>query len=373
MKKSLLLSAVLVMATAYTGLTVAAEARVGTWNAMRLGNGDQKSYDALAAIASNVDVLAVQEVMNEEGIQSFEAALEKRTHESWSTLCSSPVGSRSYKEQYCFLSRDSAVKYADGAVSYLDRKHVFMREPYSARFRSTADGKTFALATVHIVYGQSAADRTPELQELGSYWTWLEQVYPGEPVMLMGDFNMQPEDQAFVALRAHAVPMVTTGASTLSSKDGKFANLYDNVWVNQAARVLISGVGIVNYPQMLGIGHEQARKAVSDHAPVFFQLGHAQLSSSVQMAYAQGPVPQVREISPRPADNDPVFAKPSNAVVTTASASSPAEVHGNKNSHIFHLPNGCPSYDKISSKNLVIFESEADAVAHGFRKAGNCQ
>lgn len=70
--------------------------------------------------------------MNDEGIQYLKLALEQRTREKWSSLCSSPVGSRSYKEQYCFLSRDSAVQYEDGAVSFLDRKHVFMREPYSA-------------------------------------------------------------------------------------------------------------------------------------------------------------------------------------------------------------------------------------------------
>lgn len=378
MKKTLLVSALLVLATAVSGFAGAADARVGTWNTMRLGNGDQKSYPALAAIAANVDVLAVQEVMNDEGIQYLKLALEQRTHEKWSSLCSSPVGSRNYKEQYCFLSRDSAVQYEDGAVSFLDRQHVFMREPYSARFKSLSDGETFALATVHIIYGKSASDRTPELKELGNYWEWLEQVYPGEPIMLMGDFNMPPSDPAFESLRARAIPMVTHGASTLSNTSGRFANLYDNVFANQSARSMMSGVGIVNYPAMLKVSHEDGRRAVSDHAPVFFQLGKAKLSSTVQMAYLQGPVQQVRQVALAPARNDAVFTPrvstaPVALATTTPSNAQAGSVHGNKNSHIYHLSSGCPSYDMISSKNLVVFGSEAEAVASNYRKAGNCR
>lgn len=370
----LLLSAVLVLTTAASGLAAAAEARVGTWNTMRLGNGEQKSYQALAAVAAHVDVLAVQEVMNDEGIQTLKTALEQRTREGWSTLCSSPVGSKSYKEQYCFLSRDSVVQYEDGAVSYLDRKNIFMREPFSARFKSIRDGKTFTLATVHIVYGKSAADRTPELQELGNYWAWLEQVYPNEPIMLMGDFNMHPGDAAFSSLRSQAIPMVTAGASTLSIKTGKFANLYDLVWANASARSMMSGVGIVNFPAMLGIDHAKARSHVTDHLPVYFQLGRVKLSSSVQMAYPQGPGQQMSRVATAPAQNDSPFTpKARAATVSTASANQSGPVHGNKNSLIYHLSSGCPSYDKVSPKNLVVFKTESEALANSYRKAGNCR
>lgn len=46
---------------------------------------------------------------------------------------------------------------------------------------------------------------------------------------------------------------------------------------------------------------------------------------------------------------------------------------GNKNSHLYHLPSGCPSYDKVSPQNQVAFSSESEAMAAGFRKAGNCK
>ena len=46
---------------------------------------------------------------------------------------------------------------------------------------------------------------------------------------------------------------------------------------------------------------------------------------------------------------------------------------GNKNSHVYHLPAGCPSYGAVSLKNQVVFDSEAEAQNAGYRKAGNCK
>ncbi|MBJ2215802.1 endonuclease [Pseudomonas carnis] len=48
-------------------------------------------------------------------------------------------------------------------------------------------------------------------------------------------------------------------------------------------------------------------------------------------------------------------------------------IYGNRNSRVYHLPQGCPSYSQISAKNRVEFESEAEAKGAGFRKAGNCE
>ncbi|WP_242634362.1 endonuclease [Marinobacter salicampi] len=48
-------------------------------------------------------------------------------------------------------------------------------------------------------------------------------------------------------------------------------------------------------------------------------------------------------------------------------------IRGNKNSKVYHLPSGCPSYGRISAHNIVPFGSEEAAVQAGFRKAGNCR
>ncbi|WP_446510150.1 sunset domain-containing protein [Photobacterium sp. DNB22_13_2] len=47
-------------------------------------------------------------------------------------------------------------------------------------------------------------------------------------------------------------------------------------------------------------------------------------------------------------------------------------IRGNKNSKVYHLPEGCPSYNRVSPKNVVNFHSEQEALSAGYRKAGNC-
>jgi deoxyribonuclease-1 len=49
------------------------------------------------------------------------------------------------------------------------------------------------------------------------------------------------------------------------------------------------------------------------------------------------------------------------------------DIVGNRNSHVYHLPQGCPGYIQVSTKNRVHFSSEAEAQAAGYRKAGNCR
>ncbi len=48
-------------------------------------------------------------------------------------------------------------------------------------------------------------------------------------------------------------------------------------------------------------------------------------------------------------------------------------VIGNRNSRVYHLPVGCPSYGQVSAKNRVEFAAAAEAEAAGYRRAGNCR
>jgi len=330
-------------------LNAYADIVVGSWNIQRLGHGDQKSYPALAVIASKIDLLAVQEVMTEEGMEKLERQLEKHTGESWSHLASHAVGMSSYKEMYGFIWRDSAVEYSDGAVVYLDRENHFIREPFSAKFRSKRNGTELALGTVHVVFGKGIKDRVPEIKELANYWEWMQDVYSGTPIVLLGDFNLSPFNAAWAPVKRHAVPLLTEGASTLSAK-GHYANLYDNIWVEPNTALVITDVGIIDFPKMVGWNHKKSRKHVSDHAPIYMTLGSATLSD----------------------DAVKVATMPSSDVVEGSRSSVAQEsIRGNRNSQIYHRPN-CPSYSRVSVKNRVIFNSAQAAETAGYRLAGNC-
>lgn len=326
---------------------------VGSWNIQRLGHGNQKSFAALATIASKVDLLAVQEVMTKEGIISLELALEKYTGEPWSHLASHAIGSSSYKEMYAFLWRESAVSYQDGAVVYLDKQDRFIREPFSARFKSKRDNSELAIATVHILYGKSVKDRTPEIKALAEYWLWMQEVYPNTPLVLAGDFNLDQSHAAWAPLKQYAKPLLTKGASTLSETPGKYANLYDNIWVERDSHLKVKQAGIIDYPKLIGWDHTKSRKHVSDHAPIYMALGNSKFdnaTASLAPFSAETVMPQT---------------------AARAQVKPVANIRGNSNSHIFHRPD-CPSYGSISEKNRVSFNSAQAAIDSGYRLAKNC-
>lgn len=77
------------------------------------------------------------------------------------------------------------------------------------------------------------------------------------------------------------------------------------------------------------------------------------VSTAPAVTVAQAPV---RQVSPQAVSDTAVVA-----------------IQGNKRSGVYHLPKGCPSYNQMSPNNRVTFSTEAEALAAGYRKAGNCQ
>ncbi|HEX7081634.1 MAG TPA: endonuclease/exonuclease/phosphatase family protein [Gammaproteobacteria bacterium] len=269
----------LVLVVAALALPVEA-ATLASWNIRHLGHGDHKRFDVLGAVVerASFDFVAVQEAMTAEGVDALEAAIERATGVEWETMRSHDLGRGSYKEKYAFLWNPEVIEYVDGAVVYLDVTDRFAREPFSARFRIRDSGLTFVAATVHVFYGHGVADRTPEIAAIAEYWRWLREIYPEEAdrIVLMGDFNLAPQHPAWAALRPHARPLIVEGATTLSSVDGRFANLYDNIWIPVRHRLPIAGAGIVAFPAAVGLTHAEARRDVSDHAPVWVWLDAAE-------------------------------------------------------------------------------------------------
>lgn len=323
------------------------ETRLASWNIKRL-RADNKDYQALASVISHFDFVGIQEVMEEEGLMRLVDELQERTGSEWGVMASHAIGRGSYKELYAFVWRKSHVSFVDSAVVYLDSRDVFAREPLSARFR-TEDGETFIASNVHVLYGDGKSDRRPEIDALASYWTWLGETFPDEQYFLMGDFNMYPDDRSFERLEQFATPLVTEGATTLSTNDGEYANLYDNIWVPDGLDADVQS-GIFALSSYFEADNETIRDTISDHAPVFMVLDNMDESTGLY----------------DPADN--VIAAGSGTVPNPDAPT----IRGNEESQIFHVP-GCTNYEGMAdSPNLVGFETVVEAQQAGYRIAGNC-
>lgn len=100
-------------------------------------------------------------------------------------------------------------------------------------------------------------------------------------------------------------------------------------------------------------------------------MGHANPFVTGERSWTSGYKPTGEGVvSPLPQRVTKATSAPQ--VISSASTST-GVIIGNKNSHLYHLPVGCPSYDKVSPKNQVSFSSASEAEAAGFRKAGNCR
>lgn len=250
---------------------------VGSWNIKHLGWNNDKAVGQVAHVADHFDLLAIQELMDPAALEALERELEALSGEAWSSMASHALGRSSYEEHYGFLWRESEVAYEDGAVVFIDHGDVFSREPYSARFRDVENDTLFTAATVHVVYGDSVGDRLPEIAALSDYWQWLGEVHADTPRLLMGDFNLAPDHAGWAPLRERgAVPAVTEGASTLATTAGRYANLYDNLWYD-AERLAPDDQGVLRFPELLPMAHQEARARVSDHVPVYVALNGATL------------------------------------------------------------------------------------------------
>ncbi|ABA56521.1 MULTISPECIES: lamin tail domain-containing protein [Nitrosococcus] len=256
--------------------TISAQAfTIASWNTKHLGWGDKRNWNATAAVVAPYDFVALQEVMSKTAVNHLVQTLKKQTGVKWSSLVSgTSVGrSKRYQEFYAFIWREEAVDYVGGAVVYLDPGDIFAREPFAARFQTDNGKYRWTAATVHVVYGDSRDERRREAQQLDEYVNWLEEnVAEGDPVVLMGDFNLPPDSAGFRDLAKVLKPAIREGATTLSAKEGRYANLYDNIWYRPDA-LKIQEARIDRFPQRLGITHKLARKTVSDHAPVVIVLG----------------------------------------------------------------------------------------------------
>ncbi|TQE99090.1 MAG: endonuclease/exonuclease/phosphatase [Spiribacter salinus] len=254
-----------------------ADLRLASWNIRHLGWDNDKDMEAVASVAAGFDLIAIQELMDPAAVELLIGTLAETTGESWRALTSQAFGRSSYREHYTFVWRGSEVELTGRIGGYPDPGDRFAREPFAARFRDRDTGEELLLATVHIVYGDTIRERALEITTLDDYWVWLDDKGGDFPIVLVGDFNLAPDHASWNELDALADPLLTEGATTLSTDVGEYANLYDNLWL-EPDEITVTGSGIFQVPRCLGLDHEYVRERLSDHAPVYLTVGSTHVS-----------------------------------------------------------------------------------------------
>ena len=288
---------------------------IATWNIRAFGSltrkwtagaGDSPTRDlrgllAIGEIIRRFDVIALQEVKGD--LRALRDLL-RWLGESWAFLMTDvTLGAAGNSERMAFLFDQSRLKPSGLACELVVPKEwleeigadalnrQFARTPYAVSF--LAGTTTFVLVTLHVDYGQTAADRVPELNAIARWlrdWARRENSW-SHNLITLGDFNIDrrgdPLWEAFTSTglsapeALNAIPR-TLFADPANPQKDKF---YDQIaWFRSAQGVPaltlnLRSAGYVDFLPFVYTDTDLSKASISyrisDHYPLWCEFGLA--------------------------------------------------------------------------------------------------
>jgi endonuclease/exonuclease/phosphatase family metal-dependent hydrolase len=282
---------------------------IGTWNLRAFGDLTEKwvsekgdsprrclaDVRAIASIIACFDVCAVQE---SRGNLKALRTLMKVLGDDWGFILTDVTqGSAGNNERLAFIYDTRRVKPSGLAAEIVIPQEViestvltqgalqeqFARTPYAVSFQSA--GQTFILVTLHLIYGDKAADRTPELTAIAEWladWAKRTEDY-GQNLICLGDFNIDRQDdpnyQAFTSTGLRPPPELTGLSRTTSDKPGK-EHFYDQIaWFTEEGKAKLTlhytgKAGRFEWSKHLLTDVDAVQKTwrISDHYPLWTEF-----------------------------------------------------------------------------------------------------
>ncbi|MGW2050763.1 endonuclease/exonuclease/phosphatase family protein [Streptomyces sp. NPDC001858] len=196
----------------------------------------------IASVIRRFDVVAVQETRG--NLRALRHLL-KVLGDDWAFILTDvTLGKEGNGERLAFLFDTRRVKPSglacelvvpieqDAGVSARDLERQFARTPYAVSFLS--QGQTFTLVTLHVLFGENAAGRVPELKAIAEWLaTWAEREFGWDHNLIaLGDFNIDragdPLFEAFTSTGLVPAPHLAGLARTIFDDPGA-EHFYDQI------------------------------------------------------------------------------------------------------------------------------------------------
>ncbi|MEU6378804.1 endonuclease/exonuclease/phosphatase family protein [Streptomyces sp. NPDC046909] len=196
----------------------------------------------IASAVSRFDVVAVQEVRG--NLRALRYLL-KVLGEDWAFILTDVTrGKAGNSERLAFLFDTRRVKPSglacelvvpieeDAGVPEAGLERQFARTPYAVSFFS--QGQTFTLVTLHVLFGDQAADRVPELRAIAEWLaSWAEREFGWDHNLIaLGDFNIDHADdplfEAFTSTGLVPAPPLAALPRTIFDDPGA-EHFYDQI------------------------------------------------------------------------------------------------------------------------------------------------
>lgn len=242
---------------------------LAAWNIRIFSNGsrDDNELHHIAKVLIRYDFIAIVELRDETVLTRTEAVL-KGMGRDYEYVMSPPVGAK-VKERYAFLFDSEIVHVIKEGEVFPDPGDVFLREPYFATFK--AGEFDFTAIAVHVIWGDTVNQRRREVQQLANVYQAVQAADDAEQdVILLGDFNRNPDDQlAYGPLLS--IPSMGHLFQLPQKSHIKDTSLYDNIFFQTHHVTEYTGdSGIERFDEIhFGNDDAAASLAVSDHRPVW--------------------------------------------------------------------------------------------------------
>jgi len=242
---------------------------LASWNIRILSNNsrDSEELQYIAEIISRYDLVAVQEVRDEDVLKRIMIILPK----NWDYIISDKAG-RGVKERYAYLYNSDIVQNIGIAYLLNDPEDAFIREPFIANFISGEFD--FTLITFHALFGDSIHDRRKEIRLLPEVINLVDSATGNEKdIILLGDFNMPANDASWsMSPYTSIIPFQSKTTITDTSS-------YDNFWMHQEDTYddeYISLYEIYHFDEELFDNNDKlASSTCSDHRPISILLNNS--------------------------------------------------------------------------------------------------
>jgi endonuclease/exonuclease/phosphatase family metal-dependent hydrolase len=247
----------------------AARVRIATWNLANFGRTkDAEEIGVAAEMLRDFDLVAVQEVVTSppgaQAIGALDQALD-RTGFAWDYRISDPTTGPG-TERYAFLWKPSRVRLLGRAWLEPSLADSIDREPYLARFEHRATGQRLLVASLHAVPRSKTPAREIALLDR------LHHRYEPDHLVVLGDFNLDADHQAFDELRRLGYAAVLQDQPTSLRRirrdgpEGHLANEYDNIFV-ETGPLRTDRAGVMDFTDHFSSLKEA--RSLSDHLPVY--------------------------------------------------------------------------------------------------------
>jgi endonuclease/exonuclease/phosphatase family metal-dependent hydrolase len=247
----------------------ATTARVVTWNLYNFGQSKNDSEIAfIAETLRDADVVAVQEVSTgpagAQAVARLDAELDRKGF-SWDYRVSDPTTGDG-SERYAFLWKPSRLRLVGTPWLEESLAGPIDREPFCARFEHRKTGRTFLVASLHAVPTSKDPEREIALLDR------LHRHYESDHLVILGDFNLDEDDEAFRALTSLGyAPVLDDQKTSLRRKRksgpmGHLASEYDNVFV-ETGPLRVTSTGVVDFTGSFSTLKDA--RDISDHLPVY--------------------------------------------------------------------------------------------------------